>query len=322
MRQIQTLLTILCLLSSLFYSCSNIDSESDYWQKVETGKSRVFLSPCPSPLSSNEDVKINDINILVFNCRGVLEQHLYFSRSEMDYSGELERDIEFDILYGTSYGIYVMANLGYKVNITSLEAMKAYEYPISYPGEMISGMPMAGFQAEVQSSSDATYLKIPLERLYARVDLKFDRTALNEDVDMRVAGARVIYSPKMIRVFGESKPETSSQFFLTGQVFGDDAIWKLNNSLLKDPLEIYILENTGNTNGYRPYLEVQIDYLSGSYYTPKNEYLIYRTFLSESNCLRRNTVYPLTLIPEGTGLGSDPSSPSWKIDASALKEVK
>ncbi|MCF0174751.1 MAG: hypothetical protein HUJ95_05350 [Bacteroidales bacterium] len=278
--------------------------------------SRVFLSPYM--VSGAND--IHDLNIFVFNDFGVLERSHYINRGSPDYDKDLEKDIEFNLLYGVTYSIYAMANLGYEVRVGSLEEMKQYEFPISYPGEMIAGMPLAGRLEKVLTNEDAVYVKIPLERLFARVDLSFDRSNLDKDVDMRIASAKIVYSPKMILVFGDSKPERSEQFFLAGHIFTEDGIWKLNNKTVRDPLEIYILENMGMNNGYRPYLELYIEYLSDSLQTPTNEYLIYRAYLKDDGYIRRNCVYPLTICPQGNGLGATPDTPTWAIDASALKQ--
>ena len=65
------------------------------------------------------------------------------------------------------------------------------------------------------------------------------------------------------------------------------------------------------------YLEIKAEYLSGTYGTPPDEYLIYRFYLGESPVnfdVERNCEYGITIRPEGDGLQED----SWRIDKSRL----
>ena len=273
----------------------------------------VLKTGTPATRASDPDEeRISDVNLLIFNPLGELEEKVFVSGRQIEYlDGAVCHRTR--LLKGVSYTFLAAANLGYELPCRTLEEALVYRYHMAYPDEFKPGMPMAAFLENLEAGEK---MEIPLERLMAKVVLSVDRRALDEDVQLVVRQVKVGCCPSSVQLSGESK---GSQFFASGYLKDWSQVRALNEG---GSLGVYLLENV---QGERPepsrtecsYLEIKMEYRSGAFQTRPGEYLVYRFYLQENPgdySVRRNVLYRVTVKPEGDGLGEN----SWRVDQSAL----
>ena len=274
----------------------------------------VFSDGMPATRASDPDPdRISDLNLLIFNHGGYLEEKIYLAGRNLPHL-DGKPCHRTRLLKGVPYTFLAAANLGYELPIRTLEEARAYRYHMAYPDEFSSGIPMAAL-AELQAVEEHP-LEIPLERLMAKVELSVDRTSLDEDVQMIARQVKVGNCPSSVQLFGTSAAQA---FFANGYLKDWSQVTPLNQN---GSVAVYLLENI---QGERPvpsrsecsYMEIKWEYYSDAYHTRPGEYLVYRFFLQESPgvyTVRRNVHYRISVKVEGSGLGEN----GWRVDQTSL----
>lgn len=278
-----------------------------------------------------DDLLVSDINLLIYNENGLLEEKRFLSRWQLN-----NLQIKTTLLTEAPYDIFVCANLGYSLPDLSREAVEAYRFYMAYPDEYSRGIPMCG-RLEGYVSHGEGSVRIPLVRTMARIDLTLDRSKLDSDVSFQVTSVRVGGCPSSVRLFGDSKAETAAQVFSGGFVLSDRQVRPLNidKSLgISESVSLYLLENLQgdllDTEDEQAkilpesrfaevcsYLEIRGTYHSESWHTRPGETLAYRFYLGDGPGnfdVCRNTACQVTVCLEGTGLGEE----SWRVDQGSL----
>lgn len=296
------------------------------------------VPPLPNTRAAAADEdRISDCNILIYNCFGILEEQRYFPWREMEESGLVS--FETRLLKNAPLTILAAANLGYKLSAPlHLSKAETLRHHLTYPDEYSQGLPMvARLDGCLPDQKEPVTLQ--LERLMARIDLQIDRSALDADVSFRVRSVLLGGCPSSALLFTPSRAETGIDVFTEGfRCDGPQAdVLNRDESLgLSQPLSLYQLENCqgdllegvesdadkvfieGRYREVCSYLEIRAEYLSESWATQPGKYLIYRCYLGESLAnfdVRRNACYPITVRPQGDGLGGD----GWRVDKEGLE---
>lgn len=272
-----------------------------------------------------DDGTIRDANIFVFSTDGFMERAEFISGNRCS----------LPLVKGREYDIYVCANFGYRLNIGSIEELKALEFHLAYPDDYSTGMPMCGCVYGVMAGKG---ISIQLKRLMADIRISIDRSRLNKDVTMNVHSISIGNCPKKCRVFSDSKINTPDECFNIGFSRDNEECSILNNGLengKSGEIRLYMLENlqgdfpkdidkdsekvfreTEHMADVCSYIEIELEYSSATHFSD-GDYLRYRFYLGESlNDLNveRNCIYHITVTPEQDGLGDG----GWRVDKSSL----
>lgn len=280
---------------------------------------------------------ISDVNWFVFNADGLPEESGYIGRRTMLSSGA---GIELSLLKGETYSVYVCANLGYELTeISTLDELQAERFYLAYPDEYSAGMPMSGVWTD-KISGDGQVIEVGLDRMMAKISVKMDRTGLDDGVTMNVRSVQIGNCPRSALLFGESAARSSSDVFSNGfiKTYEDADDLNIDESVgISREVSVYMLENMWGDllpdaeddedkilsepySSVCSYIELKSEYISSSYSTPAEEYVVYRFYLGEdvgNFDVTRNCHYHFTVKPEGDGL----SGTGWRVDISALEEV-
>lgn len=271
-----------------------------------------------------EDNLLSDVNLFVFNSVGGLLENSRYSDSR-----NLSQGITIPLLKGAAYDIFACINFGYPImGIRSINDLKALRFHLAYPDEYQRGIPMSAYMERFIPDSSSLILKP--ERMMARIILKMDRSRLSDGVSMAVRRVRLGGCPKSMSPFLESRAEGRDDVFRDGFDKTESAADNLNRDgpgRQSSEVSLYMLENLSgripesvtdpSAAGVYPYVELEMDYVSGSLHSKPGEWLIYRFCIGEAEGLadvRRNTIYRYTVRPEGSGVDEF----SWRVDKSAL----
>ena len=320
------------LLLSLVIGCNS-------WNR-EPGRAGTALvleagSGMPTRSSLPDDRLVSDINLLIYNGEGLLEERRYLtSRQFTVQDGTVS--LKTTLLTGVPYDIFVAANLGYALPALSRQDMESYRYYMAYPDEYSRGMPMSG-RLDGYVSEGETEVRIPLVRTMARIDLVLDRTELRSDVTFLVTSVTVGNGPSSVRLFGDSKAEGATQVFSGGFTLDGRQVQALNIDQtpgVSGRVSLYLPENLqgdlldtddetekqfseGPYGRVCSYLEIRGSYHSDTWHSRAGEPLIYRFYLGDGPGnfdVFRNTACQVTVHLQGTGLDED----SWRVDKSRL----
>ena len=320
------------LLLSLVIGCNS-------WNR-EPGRAGTALvleagSGMPTRSSLPDDRLVSDINLLIYNGEGLLEERRYLtSRQFTVQDGTVS--LKTTLLTGVPYDIFVAANLGYALPALSRQDMESYRYYMAYPDEYSRGMPMSG-RLDGYVSEGETEVRIPLVRTMARIDLVLDRTELRSDVTFLVTSVTVGNGPSSVRLFGDSKAEGATQVFSGGFTLDGRQVQALNidqSPGVSGRVSLYLPENLqgdlldtddetekqfseGPYGRVCSYLEIRGSYQSDTWHSRAGEPLIYRFYLGDGPGnfdVFRNTACQVTVHLQGTGLDED----SWRVDKSRL----
>ena len=324
----------------LIYACLLVACQREPLpQAVPT---RIVLDPgIPTTRAQDPDEQlITDYNLFIFNAFGVLEEKVYIPRRKLVLSGG-KIVHQTTLLLDVPYSIYAVANLGYELPCRTLEEVRSYRYYLAYPDEYSRGIPMAG-KLENEAVGHTGTLTLPLERLMARVNLSIDRSALDTDVTFKVEEVVVGGCPSSALLFGESRVEGASQTFTTGFTkagYQADALNRDVSPGQSGTVGLYLLENCqgdllenvltpqgrvfteGRYQEVCSYIEIRASYHSSRWTSLAGSHLIYRFYLGESLDnfdVHRNTLYSITVKPQGDGLSED----SWRVDKSGLTATR
>ena len=320
------------LLLSLVIGCNS-------WNR-EPGRAGTALvleagSGMPTRSSLPDDRLVSDINLLIYNGEGLLEERRYLtSRQFTVQDGTVS--LKTSLLTGVPYDIFVAANLGYALPALSRQDVESYRYYMAYPDEYSRGMPMSG-RLDGYVSEGETEIRIPLVRTMARIDLVLDRTELRSDVTFLVTSVTVGNGPSSVRLFGDSKAEGATQVFSGGFTLDGRQVQALNidqSPGVSGRVSLYLPENLqgdlldtddetekqfseGPYGRVCSYLEIRGSYHSDTWHSRAGEPLIYRFYLGDGPGnfdVFRNTACQVTVHLQGTGLDED----SWRVDKSRL----
>ena len=320
------------LLLSLVIGCNS-------WNR-EPGRAGTALvleaeSGMPTRSSLPDDRLVSDINLLIYNEEGLLEERRYLtSRQFTVQDGTVS--LKTTLLKGAPYDIFVAANLGYALPVLSRQDVESYRYYMAYPDEYSRGMPMSGRLDGYVSEGEAE-VRIPLVRTMARIDLVLDRTELRSDVTFLVTSVTVGNGPSSVRLFGDSKAEGATQVFAGGFTLDGRQVQALNvdqSPGVSGRVSLYLPENLqgdlldtddetekqfseGPYGRVCSYLEIRGSYHSDTWHSRAGEPLIYRFYLGDGPGnfdVFRNTACQVTVHLQGTGLDED----SWRVDKSRL----
>ena len=274
----------------------------------------TLLAPEPHTRSGDPDESlITDYNLYIYNSFGLLEKKVYVPRRE--FSGG-SASFTARLVKEAPYTVLAAANLGYELVFGSLEEAISCRYHMAYPDECTQGIPMAACMTEAVAGKDSK-IEVPLQRLMARVDLRVDRRALNQDVSIRITSVKVGNAASSVLLFVDSRVEAWGHLFTEGYTKTVQDVYNLNHDTLdgiSGTVALYLLES--RTGGLaKPFIEVLADYHSSSCHTRPGESLVYRFSITEDGDVERNCLYPIILRPTGTGLECPDG---WRLDKEAL----
>ena len=324
----------LLLLSSLMMIGCNC-----WFTREEHASTVLVLDPLGSgnPTRSilPDDRLVSDINLLIYNSEGLLEERRYLSGRQLSPEDGTVR-LQTRLLTEVPYDLFVAANIGYALPALDREAVEDYRFHLAYPDEYSRGMPMsARLDGYVSHGEPEVYL--PLVRTMARIDLNLDRTKLRSDVTFLVTSVHVGNGPSSVKLFGDSRAESASQVFANGFFLQGQQVQALNidqSPGVSGPVSLYLPENlqgdllnvTDERDKVFPegaygqvcsYLEIRGSYHSDTWHTRAGEPLIYRFYLGEGPGnfdLFRNTACRVTVCLEGDALSEE----SWRVDKDSL----
>ena len=320
------------LLLSLVIGCNSWEPGSG-----RAGTALVLDVGCGVPTRSSlpDDRLVSDINLLIYNAEGLLEERRYLTARQFTVQdGGIP--IKTLLLTGVAYDIFVAANIGYPLPALSREEVEAYRYYMAYPDEYSRGLPMSARLDGFMSGGEAE-VRIPLMRTMARIDLVLDRTELRSDVTFLVTSVTIGNGPSSVRLFGDSKAESATQVFSGGFTLDGLQVQALNidrSPGVSGTVSLYLPENLqgdlldtddetekhfteGPYGRVCSYLEIRGSYHSDTWHTRAGEPLIYRFYLGDGPGnfdVCRNTACRVTVHLQGTGLEED----GWRVDKSRL----
>lgn len=278
---------------------------------------------------------VSDINLLIYNEEGLLEERRYFpARSFTASSGNAR--VKTTLLTEAAYDIFIAANLGYALPALGRQEVETYRFHMAYPDEYSHGMPMCarldGFISHGESS-----VTVPLVRTMARIDLRLDRSKLRSDVSFQVTSVTVGNGPSSVCLFGDSRAESAFQVFQGGFTLSGQQVQPLNIDETvgrSGAVSLYLLENLQGdlldtederektfAEGRYPqvcsYLEIKGSYHSDVWHTRPGETVSYRFYLGDGPGnfdIYRNTACEVTVCLEGDGLSEE----GWRVDKGEL----
>ena len=324
-------------IAALSAGCEDMGTD----EPMSAGDVHIVMNVAGSPPGTRsedpDENLVSDMNILVFDSNGMLEEKVYLKTSQMEKS-EAGYVYRTTLLRGCRYSVYACANMGYSLDLSTIEELEGYRYYLVYPDDYRMGMPMCGKAEDITVPYDGK-VSVPLERLMAKVSLSIDRSALSEDVEFHVRRVLVGACPRSATLFKDSMAATVDDIFNIGfsKDYDDVALLNVDTGYGKSgSTDVYILENMhgdlldasisdqdkvfdeGNPlAGLCSYIEIEADYISDSHYTEPGESLRYRFYLGEDNGnfdVRRNRHYDICVRPENDGISED----SWRVDRSGL----
>ena len=324
---------ILFILTSLMMIGCNC-----WFPREEYAGTVLILNPgsrIPTRSMLPDDQLVSDINLLVYNGEGLLEERRYLSGRELTYDGEAVL-LRTEFLTEAPYDLFVAANIGYPLPELDREAVEDYHYYMAYPDEYTRGMPMSARLDGYVSHGEAE-VELHLVRTMARIDLELDRTRLRSDVTFQVTSVHVGNGPSSVKLFGDSRAESATQVFSGGFSLEGRQVQALNIDRtpgVSETVSLYLPENLQGdllgisdereklfSEGPYPevcsYIEIRGTYHSDSWHTRAGEPLIYRFYLGDGPGnfdVFRNTACRVTVCLEGDALSEE----SWRVDKSRL----
>ena len=323
---------VLLLVLSLMIGCDNRDRDGRF---AETVLVLALEGSTPTRSALPDETLVSDINLLIYNSEGLLEERRFLSGRQLSAADGTVR-LKTGLLKGVPYDIFVAANIGYALPVLSRKDVETYRYHLAYPDEYSRGMPMSAHLDGYVNKGEAEVL-LPLVRTMARIDVTVDRTKLDSDVSFQVTSVHVGNGPSSVRLFGDSRAESAAQVFAGGFSLEGKQVQALNidqTTGVSGSVSLYLPENLqgdllstqdergkvfseGQYDKVCSYLEIRGTYHSDSWHTRAGEPLVYRFYLGDGPGnfdIFRNTACKVTVHLEGTGLGEE----GWRVDKSRL----
>ena len=320
------------LLLSLVIGCNSWDRDG---KRAGTALVLDVCGGIPTRSSLPDDRLVSDINLLIYNAEGLLEERRYLSARQFTVQdGTIP--LKTSLLTGAAYDIFVAANIGYALPALSREAVDTYRYYFAYPDEYSRGIPMSA-RLDAYVSGGEAEIRIPLVRTMARIDLTLDRTELRSDVTFQVTSVTIGNGPSSVLLFGDSKAESATQVFAGGFTLDGRQVQALNMDQspgISGTVSLYLPENLqgdlletdeetekhfseGPYGQVCSYLEIRGTYHSDNWHTRAGEPLTYRFYLGDGPGnfdVYRNTACQVTVHLQGSGLEED----GWRVDKHSL----
>ena len=317
---------------SLVIGCNSWDHPGER-EMGELVMDLVWGEPVRSALP--DPLLVSDINLLIYNEEGLLEEHRYFpARSFTATSGSAR--VKTTLLTEAAYDIFIAANLGHALPALSRDEVETYRFHMAYPDEYSRGMPMCA-RLDGYISHGESSVTIPLVRTMSRIDLRLDRSKLRSDVSFQVTSVSIGNGPSSVILFGDSRAESASQVFQGGFTLSGQQVQPLNIDETvgrSGTVSLYLLENLQGdlldtederektfSEGRYPqvcsYLEIKGSYHSDVWHTRPGETVSYRFYLGDGPGnfdIYRNTACEVTVCLEGDGLSED----GWRVDKGEL----
>ena len=311
----------------------------DCWNLQEERAGTVLLLDLESRATTRsalpDDRLVTDINLLIYNGEGVLEERRYLTARQLSIQDGTVQ-LSTSLLTEAPYDIFVAANIGYPLPVLTRDEIERYRFFMAYPDEYSRGMPMSGRLDGYVSHGEAS-VHIPFVRAMARIDLRLDRTKLESDISFQVTQVVVGNGASSVVLFGDSRAESATQVFAGGFTLDGRQVQALNidqSPGVSGTVSLYLLENlqgdlldTADEQGkvfsegpygqVCSYIEIRGSYLSDCWHSRAGEPLVYRFYLGDSPGnfdIFRNTACRVTVHLEGDGLSED----SWRVDRSRL----
>lgn len=323
---------VLLLVLSLMIGCDNRDRDGRF---AETVLVLDLEGSTPTRSVLPDETLVSDINLLIYNSEGLLEERRFLSGRQLSATDGTVR-LKTGLLRGVPYDIFVAANIGYALPVLTRKDVESYRYHLAYPDEYSRGMPMSA-HLDGYVNEGETEVLLPLVRTMARIDVTIDRTKLDSDVSFQVTSVHVGNGPSSVRLFGDSRAESASQVFAGGFSLEGRQVQALNidqSTGVSGSVSLYLPENLqgdllsvrdergkvfseGQYDKVCSYLEIRGSYHSDSWHTRAGEPLVYRFYLGDGPGnfdIFRNTACKVTVHLEGTGLGEE----GWRVDKSRL----
>lgn len=323
---------VLLLVLSLMIGCDNRDRDGRF---AETVLVLDLEGSTPTRSVLPDETLVSDINLLIYNSEGLLEERRFLSGRQLSAADGTVR-LKTGLLKGVPYDIFVAANIGYALPVLSRKDVETYRYHLAYPDEYSRGMPMSAHLDGYVNEGEAEVL-LPLVRTMARIDVTIDRTKLDSDVSFQVTSVHVGNGPSSVRLFGDSRAESAAQVFAGGFSLEGKQVQALNidqTTGVSGSVSLYLPENLqgdllstqdergkvfseGQYDKVCSYLEIRGSYHSNSWHTRAGEPLVYRFYLGDGPGnfnIFRNTACKVTVHLEGNGLGEE----GWRVDKSRL----
>ena len=323
---------VLLLVLSLMIGCDNRDRDGRF---AETVLVLALEGSTPTRSALPDETLVSDINLLIYNSEGLLEERRFLSGRQLSAADGTVR-LKTGLLKGVPYDIFVAANIGYALPVLSRKDVETYRYHLAYPDEYSRGMPMSAHLDGYVNEGEAEVL-LPLVRTMARIDVTIDRTKLDSDVSFQVTSVHVGNGPSSVRLFGDSRAESAAQVFAGGFSLEGKQVQALNidqTTGVSGSVSLYLPENLqgdllstqdergkvfseGQYDKVCSYLEIRGSYHSDSWHTRAGEPLVYRFYLGDGPGnfdIFRNTACKVTVHLEGNGLGEE----GWRVDKSRL----
>ena len=300
---------------SLLLSCNAIPLEKETLSAaagtlvyIETQENVRSLLP--------DEGRMTDLNLYVFN-GNILEKRFYLTGQPL--SSLLEgQALEMTLVSGCRYGFLACANLGYEVVFRSRQEAETYQYWLAYPDDYRPGMAMSVYDEITPQKGEP--VRLSLQRMMARVDIRIDRSGLAPDVQLECRKLKVGNCPRWGGLFPGSRPKSTDDLFLSGFQLDGIACNPLNpldGSALSEEVPLYIMENVqpeeNQTLG--TYVEAYFSYESDTLCTVGENYLVYRFYLQDDGFkVHRGCHYHILIRPRGDGLGTG----GWRVDREAV----
>lgn len=333
-RFLALLLSLSCS-SWIHMSCSRLHTYTSYTPE-DCGYAEVtigFSNACFSTKAMNPDEgAVCNLNLLVYNVDGILEQAIW------RYGADADESLTLHLLAGKEYQFLACANFGYEITETQIEDLLEHRFHMAYPDEYQEGIPMTADSGIINIEKDS-FISLELIRLMSKISLRMDRRGLSDDVDMKVRSVKIGNCPKSAKAFGESRILEHDECFSSGFTRSSDECVPLNEMAetgLSKTISLYMLENLQgkfseapididsgkifDKNDHRQeicsYIEIEMDYLSSGWKSI-GQGLIYRFYLGEDRNnldVERNCHYRISICPKDDGLSED----SWRVDKSSI----
>lgn len=251
------------------------------------------------------------ISLIVFNQDGLAERCIETE----------DGSVRLNLIAGRSYSFYAFANFGYPIFADHISEMDELMYHHTGGKEPPGMFPMCGKTDDI-TITEEDEIRIMMDRLYAEVRVVMDRSLLSDGVSMKVTGIKVCNSPKSVKAFRSAHGTPPMEGHEEGMELDRQQVEALNTidtDGLSGEVVLHALENMqedGSVSG--SYLEISLDYLSFEHFTNGGP-LIYRAYIGEGPMDRkteRNSIYRMTILPEGNGLNGN----DWQVDRKWLAE--
>ena len=306
----------------LSVSCNHHEIRDEYADLIirlnESGMTSRTMIP-------DEDI-VNKITAFIYNESGELEAAIDGNEKEM----------KVRLMKKQTYSILTVANIDKSLNADNLEDMMAARYRMDSPYDYADGIAMSAAAMNIYMDEDRV-IDISLERLMAKVNIRIDRSRLNEGTAIKVNKVKVGNCPSCTYIFQPNRINQPGDCFDIG--FEREDTESLNSSDsygMSDEISIYLLENMqGQFSMDGPdsetdkifdaddqrrllcsYIELEMEYHSDSLFCT-DEPLIYRFYIGDglnSLNVERNCNYHITVLPDGDGLCED----IWRIEKGGL----